>query len=207
MKVKCLLYTTKQPPYLYRKDDDSFELSNKIIYEGFDDYTKYYGSNNGKIVAECEYELEKIFKENGSNKFFYTRSLDNHKLEERSCLSFTHLKEYLSKNVLVDEDSRSLREMIYNGHAIHIKNLNIFDRPKELKECHKKYGGKDYSPTYYMPITKAPQNMMKVWLYENGEWVMYILISIQSEWMCKILNREKDVEVRKKILKEMLENV
>ena len=32
----------------------------------------------------------------------------------------------------------------------------------------------------------------------------YILISIRPEWLCKILNGEKTVEIRKKVLKEML---
>lgn len=34
----------------------------------------------------------------------------------------------------------------------------------------------------------------------------YILISIRPEWLCKILNGEKTIEVRKKVLKEMLGN-
>ena len=32
----------------------------------------------------------------------------------------------------------------------------------------------------------------------------YILISIKSEWVCKILNGEKTIEVRKRVLKEMI---
>ena len=31
-----------------------------------------------------------------------------------------------------------------------------------------------------------------------------ILISITPEWLCKILNGEKTIEVRKKVLKRML---
>jgi hypothetical protein len=34
----------------------------------------------------------------------------------------------------------------------------------------------------------------------------YILISIKPEWLCKILNKEKTIEVRRKVLKEMLKN-
>lgn len=33
----------------------------------------------------------------------------------------------------------------------------------------------------------------------------YVLISIKSEGLCKILNGEKDIEVRKVVLKEMLQ--
>ena len=32
----------------------------------------------------------------------------------------------------------------------------------------------------------------------------YILISVRPKWLCKILNGEKTIEVRKKVLKEML---
>jgi len=31
-----------------------------------------------------------------------------------------------------------------------------------------------------------------------------VLISIRPEWLCKILNSEKTIEVRKKVLKEMM---
>lgn len=49
---------------------------------------------------------------------------------------------------------------------------------------------------------KAPQNMMRVIdAYGDDE---YILISVRPEWLCKILNGEKTIEVRKKVLKEML---
>ena len=55
----------------------------------------------------------------------------------------------------------------------------------------------------YTPIKSAPQNMMKVKrvLQEDA-----ILISIRPEWLCKILNGEKTIEVRKKVLKDMLNN-
>ena len=43
-----------------------------------------------------------------------------------------------------------------NGYAIHIKNLTIFDKPRELNEF---YNSKDYDKTW-QPIIKAPQNMM-----------------------------------------------
>lgn len=52
---------------------------------------------------------------------------------------------------------------------------------------------------------KAPQNMMRV--YSNiGRYKcsQYILISVRPKWLCKILNGEKTIEVRKKVLKEML---
>lgn len=72
------------------------------------------------------------------------------------------------------------------GYAIHIKNLHIFDTPKDLIQC---------------SLLKAPQNMC-YGFYKEDERV--IVISIRPEWLCKILNGEKTIEVRKKILKEMI---
>ena len=207
MKIKALLYSTKANPTLYN-------VLGKFIT------TKYMGKDfmqdgvthpelNGKIAAECDFEVEEIFQEfenetDRTGLFWYrTNNLIEKELLERSGLTITELNEYLEplEQKYVYGKGWQIKP---NGYAIHIKNLHIFDEPKKLKECHKKYEGKNYSPTYYMPITSAPQNMMKVWLYENGEWVMYILISIQSQWMRKILNKEKDIEVRKVVLKEML---
>ena len=54
-----------------------------------------------------------------------------------------------------------------------------------------------------MKVIKAPKNMMKVceWDIEDK-----VLISIKPEDLCKILNGEKTIEVRKVVLKEMLKN-
>ncbi len=188
---KLLLYCTKAKPYLVGNknivnSDIKFWLSKDILNKEF--------HINGKIVAECDFEVEKI-QAIYINEYVYDlyhsfyRIQDDKEWLDKTCLNMKQLDNYLKGK---------------NGYAIHIKNLHIFDKPRELSECHKKYEGINYSPTCYMPIATAPQNMMRVWLYENGEWVMYILISIQSQWLCKILNREKTIEIRKKVLKEML---
>ena len=59
-------------------------------------------------------------------------------------------------------------------------------------------------------IKKAPQNMMHCWGLREGKstmedrFYMNILISIRPEHLCKILNHEKTVEVRRTVLKDML---
>ena len=97
------------------------------------------------------------------------------------------------------------------GYAIHIKNLHIFDKPKELSDYYtapKKmntfgwFRAKRYE-WFSINIDIAPQNMM--YAYDEKE-NKYALISIQPQWLCKILNGEKTIEVRKKVLKEMLLN-
>lgn len=185
--TKILLYCTKAKPYLYRQDDDCFELLNKLKNEDTSFYQKYYRLNNGKIVAECDFEVEELRLDNDDplGAYWYeTETLNKYEVLEKSCLTEDELFDYLGE---------------YNkGYAIHIKNLHIFDKPRELRDY--KGGSKD---TFFKIIEKAPQNMQMV-LNEKLE--DCILISIRPEWICKILNKDKTIEVRKKVLKEMLSN-
>ena len=112
-------------------------------------------------------------------------------LLSNSCLNWEELDDYLCAN---------------NGYAIHIKNLKIFDEPRELSDY--------YDIHIKSHLYNAPQNMMYCYDYIktkqgltgvcNGHYVKKILISIHPEWLCKILNGEKTIEFRKKVLKEML---
>lgn len=175
--MKLLLYCTKANSYLYG------------MYSGFESKYGYHLTNdkkvfeqhnvlNGKIVAECDFEVEEISIEKCLVAENYTtNTMDMNKLLKCSCLTEHELINYEPK------------------YAIHIKNLHIFDEPKELY---------DYSTDFPIyPIVKAPQNMMYCYGENIGD--KYILISIRPEWLCKILNGEKTIEVRKKVLKEMLE--
>ena len=193
MKVKALLYCTKAKPYL--KKTKRFDLE--------DDKQFYYNENtnvletkifNGKIVAECDYEVEEIKQIYGSNHptfdengFFddyidyVTNTLkDEKELLKQSCLNLEEIEKYNPK------------------YAIHIKNLHIFDEPKELSDY--KYLRK----TFFGPLGNAPQNMMYAYELNEYELIKKVLISIQPQWLCKILNGEKTIEVRKKVLKEMI---
>jgi hypothetical protein len=77
--------------------------------------------------------------------------------------------------------------------------LHIFDEPRELGMAHYTTLKSAYK------IQKAPQNMCIVRSYYPKDYSeKYILISIRPEWLCKILNGEKTIEVRRTVLKEML---
>ena len=202
--MKLLLYCTKAKPYLR-------DYRNKAIYNRFvlSPTDRPFTSDdtqpvlNGKIVAECDFEVEEIglveipdYAGTECHTFVYdvyinfeTKTLNQDKLFEKSCLNWEEMEKYLySTNG--------------KGYAIHIKNLNIFDKPRDLEE---------YEDEWEYPLEKAPQNMRRCYstLYSNIEADMpirtdsYILISIRPEWLCKILNGEKTIEVRKKVLKEM----
>lgn len=179
-KVKALLYCTKSTPYLVK---DDFPLENEPIY-----FTHYKEPDscglplNGKIVAQCEIETEEIRLSTYSDYedtiyLFDTPTLTNDELTEKSCLCNDKLDEYL-----INE----------KGYALHIKNLSKFARPQDLIDY---WGWKSNKL-----VRKAPQNMMRLADIGND---MYILISIRPEWLCKILNGEKTIEVRKKVLKEI----
>ena len=173
-----LLYVTKQKPYINKLGDDISD---------YPDYVFNCEGVNGKIVAECDFEVEEIiandvnlYDEYGikyTTKNGYSHIDDNFEaLLDDSCLNAFELNDYLQGK---------------NGYAIHIKNLQICNKPLKLSNFKNNKGEN---------ITKAPQNMMYVFDGEEKK----VLISIRPEWLCKILNGEKKIEVRKKVLKEMV---
>lgn len=183
-KIKLLLYCTKQMPRLVFTDGKWWLDNSKENTYWEKEQTAPIGYN-GRIIAECDFEAEEI----KIDSMYYTNTIGEFTLQKRGCLNSNDLFNYLSKD---------------KGYAIHIKNLNIFDTPRELKNYKTKkefLGGKQ---VFWKELKKAPQNMMYCYGKNTGE--KYILISIHPEWLVKILNGEKTIEVRKKILKEMMQN-
>ena len=183
MKTKLLLYCTKSKKQLVKWE--------KYMY-GENRKNDKFNSLNGKIVAECDYEVEEIqanWKVKDCLYHYETNNMEEKELLNKSCLASIQINDYLDKK---------------NGYAIHIKNLKIYDEPKELNEYYKTYNN---SKTWQR-VNKAPQNMMEVDYIniDKNIFLSYILISIRSRWLCKILNGEKTIEVRKKVLKKMLDN-
>lgn len=182
--TKVLLYCTKNTPYLVKND---YSNENEPVY--FTHY-KEPGSCglplNGKILAECEVETEKIrldlcYGEYEDNIYLYysfdTPTLNAEELLDKSCLTQKQLSEYLKDKC---------------GYALHIKNLKELETPLTFeRNCiYKEQQG-------FKLVLKAPQNMMRVYDRFGNK---YILISIRPEWLCKILNRKKTIEVRRKVL-------
>ena len=230
--LKLLLYCCKAMPYLYYNwNTDTYHVTNSLkdlkgdfggsrVCSGEDRLCAYQSDGriltNGHIMAECDFEVEEI-KGYGLDDYYATNgnwqiienglcdddieSLNYWDFYKKSCLSFGKLDDYF--------DAPNENKKV--GYAIHIKNLHIFDSPKELSDYYK-YIGK--------PIINAPQNMMKAFsikeysrrYVENGyvyevrgdDITDYILISIRPEYLADILNENKKIEKRKKVLKEML---
>lgn len=132
-------------------------------------------AKNGYILAECEVETEKIVS--FRKGIFCTPTLNAEELLDKSCLTQKQLSEYLKDKC---------------GYALHIKNLKELETPLTFeRNCiYKEQQG-------FKLVLKAPQNMMRVYDRFGNK---YILISIRPEWLCKILNGEKTIEVRKKVL-------
>ena len=199
--MKLLLYCTKSKWQLFRDIITGKWLIDKI---------KNRNAVNGKIVAECDYEVETIYYDDISEYYSisslpYLKGIEE--MYQKMCLDYVELSEYLG-----NEDKTG-----DCGYAIHIKNLHIFDKPRELKEFEKIIGKNEFESErcdfcskdscencrcgyYLVDLDKAPQNMMYVFDGEEKK----VLISIRPEWLCKILNEEKDIEVRKIVLKEMI---
>lgn len=217
--TKVLFYCTMGKPYLYKDVDNKFKLSNKPVLN----------SLNGKVVAECEVETEElncacvpyrnknnlgyghyidngVYKVNWSSKDSINDNLDGDGVvfERNDKYINTMLKnDDLSKMCLSPQQLYDYVGLGNKFYALHIKNLKIFDNPKYIFDYYKRVKEFDISDSLaFMPVQKAPQNMMKVYDKEGNS---YIVISIRSPWLCKIFNGEKEVEVRTKVMKEMLQ--
>ena len=181
--IKCLIYCTKDKNNkLIRYYGDKYTLITKkhTIMPEPDFYL------NGKIVAQFDCEkVEEIFY-NGWWECYANDKDDINCLmfdNKLTCLTTNQIKEYLGDK---------------KGYAIHISNLEIFYVPLDLEK------GGIYKDNGYRTkmLTKAPQNMQYINDIFGGEWV---LISIRPEWVEKILNGEKTIEVRKSIVNKLKE--
>lgn len=197
--MKLLLYCTKSKPYLMNLNTKYFVSSDRESLRYIDKQDMKSIALNGKIVGECEFEIEEIECRisvgiNGIHDEYTTKSLGENELLYASKIDEITFINYLKGK---------------NGYAIHIKNLHIFDNPRELS-CYSTYIKETVNTWWFYlshkkakQLEKAPQNMM--YCYGNNTGEKYILISIRPEWLCKILTGEKTVEVRRKVLKEMIE--
>lgn len=192
--MKLLLYCTKakkQKDLLWSNNLKHFFLDgayNRLI----DDLPEYL--LNGKIVAECDFEVEEIDTVALSEHVYddyYNNTFDI--ISKESCMTCEQMIEYLGATW----DS--------TGYAIHIKNLHIFDSPIFLE-------GFDDNKGH--TLRKAPKNMCKVLKVNIGEYDYKdlnsnayepcILISVKPQEMCRIANKEQTTLVRRNVSKEML---
>ena len=195
MNLKLLWYCTKSDLKLYKTIDNDYTVKKAK------DNIFGYEELNGKIVAESDFNVINIYGNiNKDNQPYYEAHswclFHEDWITEKSRLNHDQLVKYLG----------AYKGLV--GHAIYIKDLEIFKEPRELSDFY------TYDDSYdnmfgcffedrekYIPLKNAPQNMCYAYdKYGNK----YVVISTHPEWLCLILNGLKDVELRRKVLKEML---
>lgn len=103
---------------------------------------------NGKVVARFWFDEYDIYKYGEisypyiEDYYFFNEDL------ESLCLTYEEVREYGKGKTL---------------YAWHIKDLEIFDKPKDLREFYVLYGGEE---SIY-PLKKAPQSYQFVYVKEN----------------------------------------
>lgn len=140
-KSKAIIYCicSKSKPYL--KECGSFRvLSNTEIANN-----GYY--LNGRVV--CKFECKKVEElytdENGMS--YYTDTItENYKVSELARVGDSDIEEYLNGDI---------------GYFIHISNLTIFDKAKEIGKLRKRNGYCD-EDFYWESLKKSPQNFAYV---------------------------------------------
>jgi predicted transcriptional regulator len=196
--MKVYIYCTKGKPYLHYRPCDNCTSP----YVLWDEKSKEHECLNGKIVAEFELnEVDKIETELYKENLAYQ---DIRLMREDETCEFDILASNdtsrdfndfdFMKNICISKDELCdyVGEGFQKCYAWHIHKLNIFDNPKVLPEWN----------VLMIRIKKSPQS----WCYardQNDE--LCIIISINPEHVCKILNGEKTIEVRKTKPKEMEE--
>lgn len=212
-KVKILLYCTKGKPYLWQERDENNNKLNNFLTSNI--FGKIVNFLNGKIVAECEcekvdyYQMEyhannlvmndiSIYDKVESEEWGYDcfnrvisneysdEEIANYPLLKKSCLTFDELGSYVCPKGGVN-----------NFYALYLSNVKVLNNPLQFE---KNFIYKDYKTNGL--ITKAPQNMCYCYDRFGNK---YVVISIQPQHLCKILNGEKTIEVRKSILNSLKE--
>ena len=199
--MRLLLYCTKEKPYLYKTDDTMIEKMNGDYHTQLNEAV-LTENLNGKIVAECDYDVEEIKKVN-YDCILFTNTLGTEDLINKCGIDYFSLKEYLKPNWNKEDDLQNLDIV---GYAIHIKNLHIFDKPKEL--------------SVYYNLAQNGNPLLAKTMQEVGIWEIYdppvngpevehfvgkFFIPVSSQEMCRIANGEQTALVRRRVLKEMLE--
>lgn len=120
--------------------------------------TYNFESLNGKVVGRfwCDKveEIKEYASQNAYDEWYSeydTRNLTAIELRKKSCLTYEELNKYLGYKI---------------GYAIHISKLEVFDKPKELKDYKtaKTYDFKDLHNCHCC-LTKAPMS----WCYIEGD--------------------------------------
>lgn len=205
--MKVYIYCTKAKPYLRLNSQNGIYYTYNTIPTNED--------LNGKIIASFDLNRIETIENDRFNvskwESLQEFEIGNQMAIEQTGLCFSEMEKYANGKDL---------------YEWHIEDLKILDKPLELRDfyqrckCYEK-GCNDSNCLLYekpsnkygvvlldcegkKPITKAPQSWQ--YTYRMIGWderELCILISINPEFVCQILNREKTIEVRKTYPKEI----
>lgn len=169
-----------------------YRNKNNLGYEYFIDngvYKVEWNKNNIVDYDPLPYKEEGVVFERSDR---YIDSMFKNEDLKKMCLSPQELLDYI--------------KLGNDGYALHLSNLKVFDKPYQLDDLFL-LGEKGNVHV----LEKAPQNMCNVSFrygaLRGTEQIInnYVLISIRPEWLCKILNGEKTIVIRKQIVNELKE--
>ena len=177
MIMKALMCCSNTRPYL---EVHPFDLSNSFFRLTDDSFHAL----NGKIVAECEIEIERIesFVAQGLGSYIMGYQTDTLKFEE-----------LVSK--IGNDYEKLYNDLKYeNGYAIHIKNIQFIEEPYNVNEVwqYKKYN---------IHLKNAPKNMCAIYGKDGDP---YVLITASSEELCRSLNKKQTILIRREIPERVL---
>ena len=147
---------------------------------------------NGTICFECDIKkvekIENTLLHMAPTFMHETKTLCDSELLRRACLTPEEADEYMPKHALYLEN---------------VKEIKPFKIPSlELM--------KDNVSTSRIPVkslSRAPQNMCwaRAWNDEERKWERVLVLSIQSKNLVNIASGKKDIETRRKVVKEIKE--
>ena len=190
--MKLLICVTKGREYLY-SSKNGLLLKEKPIAENFADYTLL----NSKVVAECDYEVEEFEKVKGETIYALLRRsfFENDRLEIAHECNMTNEEIY---NYMTDNGLHPNNNF---GYAIRLSNTYMFTNPRSIHNYIKRvYLYKDSYGIY--PLKTTPQNICRV--YDKNDNKGFYMISVKPQVAYQILNGTKTMEIRKRIVMDML---
>jgi hypothetical protein len=187
--IPIYIYCTKAKPYL----QSGIVHGEGIKYQLSDRQSEYVSLQdlNGLVVARCE--CKEIVRLRHNPKYFP---------DDR--------KEELEARTGLDEEAIEAYGKGRDLFAYHLENVRTLYKPLRISDFYS-----DEACT--KPLTRAPQSFQKAYrkIYvpkdealDDSDYYAELcyLFSDRSPFVCKILNGEKDLEIRKSLIKEVKEN-
>ena len=193
--IKAYLYCTKAKPYLTKVVElgKYYCVSKKdmkaIGYTTENELSE--ASLNGTVCFECDIgKVEKIRHDYSplGDDLFFTKSVSIPvDFERQTCLNTEQLNSYKPR------------------YALYIENVKAIAPMPITALARRDPTGLNIAEGIASGMFRAPQNMGYAWLYEDGKWVRYLLLSIRPENVCNIANGLKDIETRRQVVNEIKE--